>query len=170
MNEPSKQHKIELIDYAFELDDTARSTFLVSMAEDYFGHYGIDMPEVCWDNGLLTPLIYPETKTSVKQAFAKIKQFAREWHNDHTPVIELENEVTRATIYKLIKKTHFGTRIQEMGKGGKTTDNLAQGFVTLPVMMLIIKLFETARFQGGLKHHFSDKARQAIPNYLKALV
>lgn len=138
--EGTKQQKIDAIDEIWEWSESDRQDALVGLAEDYFTHYGIRMPFYLWENEMLNPLIYPESKKDVKKALSDIKDYAIKYHNEHTPTVPINDDVTKYTLIKILKKTFYGSRLDEMGKYGGTLENINQGYITVPVIQLIVNI------------------------------
>ena len=137
--EASKAEKINAINEIWEFNDSEKTDALVGLAENYFTHYGIPMPHELWENELLNPLIYPESKTKVKETLSKIKTYAIKHHNQNTPIVKIVHDVTRFTLLKLLKRTMYGARLDEMGKYGSSIENVDNGFITIPVLDIIIE-------------------------------
>ena len=155
--EMTKEEKISAIDVIWDFEDQHKTIALIGIANDYFTHYGIKMPNELWEDTTLNPLIYPTNKKEVKKCLSYLKDYAINYHNQNTPHVKIDNDITKKTLIKLIKKTWYGSRIDEMGINGSTLENIEKGFIPYPVLEMIINILNRDNVTNDMMIAFGNK-------------
>ena len=155
--EMTKHEKITAIDVIWDFEEQHKTIALIGIANDYFTHYGIKMPNELWEDTTLNPLIYPNDKKEVKKCLSDLKDFAIKYHNETTPQIKIDHDITKRTLIKLIKKTFYGSRLDEMGINGSTLENIEKGFIAYPVLEIIINIMNRENVTSDLIIAFGNK-------------
>jgi hypothetical protein len=122
---------MEFLDFD-ELSAKDRTNLIQSIILDFFGHYYIESPpdDIYTSLGKSWEILFNSNNVDeIWNAIESFWQYTYNYHKHNTIRISIDKNVTKNTLFKLIKRTFHGTRIDEMGIGGSTTANLKKGFI-----------------------------------------
>lgn len=112
-------------------EPTIRRDYLRPFIRDFFEEYRIDTPDCVFDDlaDEWSVLMKSNNKSELKKALSAFKRYAEWYYNEHVGKVFLQR-VSLNTIRKIIFKTWYGTRINSLGKGEATLDNIKKGFIS----------------------------------------
>lgn len=148
---------------------STRQHILATFAEDYYRELGIEVPSDLWHSQAMTDLLETTSKSGAIRALRKIKKMACEYHKETVARYRIDG-IPKATVFKVIKKTEIGKKIDELGVEGSTTENLHKGFITGPALKLIIDQFQKGKSGGLCREWPKESTRKFIAENLQKVL
>lgn len=156
------------LDFIMKEEEKERVKILAAFAEDFYRELGIDPPMELWESDKMTDLLQATSKTTAAKILRSIKKDATKYHAENVEKIYLDKEVTIRTLFKIIKKTPYGDKLNHMGAGGTTVSNLKENFITKPALDLAIYLMAKSPPLPEIKREF-PKNRDYIADQFRRL-